>query len=71
MEMNSSRIGSSKTTNRLYEIGLTTLKQMKEEEEEEGRGEQGEKEEDERNTHYWQIRIFEKVNILVTFLEKH
>ena len=51
MEMNSFRIGSSKTTNRLYEIGLITLKQMKEEEEEEeeGRGEQGEKEEDERN----------------------
>ena len=49
--MNSFRIGSSKTTNRLYEIGLITLKQMKEEEEEEeeGRGEQGEKEEDERN----------------------
>lgn len=41
MEMNSFRIGSSKTTNRLYEIGLITLKQMKEEEEEEeGRGEQ-------------------------------
>ena len=40
--MNSFGIGSWKTTNRLYETGLITLKQMREEVEEEGTGGQEE-----------------------------